>query len=151
MDKIIHLTAQLPCDAARAFDLFSNSQALTQWLALTADVEPTLGGRYELFWQPGERENNSTIGCTITALHHPSLLSFEWKSPVQFKHFANTADPLTHVVVSFYPNEQGVLVNLIHSGWRTTPEWEEARLWQEAAWKIGFARLEGLFAEQATP
>src|SRR5262245_41825402 len=103
MDKVIHLSAALPIKVEDAYALFTNNQSLETWLSLKADVEATLGGRYELFWQPGERENNSTIGCKITALHPDSLISFEWKSPVQFKHFANQADPLTHVVVSFTP------------------------------------------------
>jgi hypothetical protein len=146
MDKIIHLSAHLPCQTEDAYALFATNQGLENWLTLKADVEPTLGGRYELFWQPDERENNSTIGCKITALHPASLLSFEWKCPVQFKHFANQADPLTHVVVSFTPQADGVIVHLVHSGWRNTPEWEEARLWTESAWGMAFDRLKQLVA-----
>jgi hypothetical protein len=35
-------------------------------------------------------------------------------------------------------------VHLIHSGWRSTPEWEEARRWQDQAWDQAFERLEQL-------
>jgi hypothetical protein len=57
---------------------------------------------------------------------------------------ANGADPLTHVVVSFHPRDAGSRVYLVHSGWRSGPEWEEAHRWQEAAWSGALARLEEL-------
>ena len=90
------------------------------------------------------KENNSTIGCRITAIEPDQFLSFEWRSPKQFKHFANQADPLTHVVVLFVPRGESTHVHLIHSGWRGTPEWEEARRWQGQAWSVAFERLEKL-------
>jgi len=148
MDRILHHSVQLRCGSHRAFVLFVDNDLLASWLTLLADVEPVVGGKYELFWEPDDRENNSTIGCQITAIAPDQFLSFEWKSPKPFKHFANDADPLTHVVVFFVPCgvPQGTLTNvhLVHSGWRSTPEWEEARQWQAQAWHMAFARLERL-------
>jgi hypothetical protein len=126
--------------------MFTVSRALQSWLAPVAEVAPVLGGKYELFWEPDDRENNSTIGCRITALETDRLLSFDWKGPRQFKHFMNTADPLTHVVVFFFAgdhngSEEWTDIHLIHSGWRSADEWEEARQWFEAAWRGAFAEL----------
>jgi len=59
-----------------------------------------------------------------------------------FKHFANDADPLTHVCVSFIENDCVTTIHLIHSGWRSTLEWEEARVWQEQAWNAAFKNLQ---------
>ena len=101
MDQIIHLTADLQCDTQRAFELFTNNSLLESWLVNVAEIEPKVGGKYELFWEPNDRENNSTLGCRITAIQPSEFLSFEWRSPKQYKHFANNADPLTHVVVFF--------------------------------------------------
>jgi uncharacterized protein YndB with AHSA1/START domain len=142
MDKVIHLTARLGCDPHRAFEHFTVDEQLETWLTAAAEVEPAVGGRYELFWEPEHRERNSTLGCRITALEPDTLLAFEWRSPQQFSHFANDAAPLTHVVVLFAPRAAGTEVHLIHSGWRSTPEWEEARQWQEQAWTVALARLE---------
>ena len=142
MDKIIHLSLKLHCDPRRAFELFTDNQLLESWLVDVAEIEPVVGGKYELFWEPDDRENNSTIGCKITALERDQLIALEWRSPKQYKHFANNADPLTHVVVSFYPEGKWTTVHLVHSGWRGTPEWEEARQWQERAWSIAFSALE---------
>jgi len=142
MDKIIHLTVHLQCDSHHAFEMFAISRYLQAWLVPVAEVEPTLGGRYELFWEPTDRENNSTLGCRITAIVSNQLLAFEWRSPKQFKHFANQADPLTHVVVCFVSSPSGTEVHLLHSGWRSSAEWEAARVWQEQAWRGAFADLE---------
>jgi uncharacterized protein YndB with AHSA1/START domain len=142
MDKIIHLSLKLHCNSHQAFELFTDNQLLESWLVDVAEVEPVIGGKYELFWEPDDRENNSTIGCKITALETDQLIAFEWRSPKQYKHFANNADPLTHVVVSFYPEGEWTTIHLVHSGWRETPEWEEARQWQDQAWSIAFSALE---------
>ena len=118
MDKIIHHSVQLQCDPHRAFEMFTVNQLLESWLVNVAEVEPVAGGKYELFWEPNDRENNSTLGCTITAVEVDKFLAFEWRSPKQFKHFANTANPLTHVVIFFIPSRKSTDVHLIHSGWR---------------------------------
>ncbi len=142
MDKIILCSAQLHCDPRRAFAMFTVNQLLEAWLASVAEVEPNVGGRYELFWDPDDRENNCTLGCKVTAIEADGFLSFEWRSPKQFKHFANSADPLTHVVVFFIPADGCTNVYLLHSGWRSTAEWEEARQWQDRAWRGAFLALE---------
>lgn len=142
MDKIIHRALKLHCDSQRAFELFTDNRSLESWLVSLAEVEPVIGGKYELFWEPDDRENNSTIGCKVTALEPGQLISFEWRSPKQYKRFANNADPLTHVVVSFYPDGEWTTIHLIHSGWRGTSEWDEARQWQDRAWGVAFGVLE---------
>ena len=145
MDKVIHATVRLHCDSQRAFELFTVNERLQDWLTNLAEVEPRVGGGYELFWTPEDRENNSTIGCKVTAIAPGQVLAFEWKGPLQFKGFMNDVDPLTHVVVSFTPCSDGgdscTDVHLIHSGWRNTPEWDEARVWTERAWGVAFDAL----------
>ncbi|MBI4502281.1 MAG: SRPBCC domain-containing protein [Gemmatimonadetes bacterium] len=141
-DRILTISVLLPVSPAEAFAYFTNNERLVSWLTAAADVDPRVGGKYELFWEPADRENNSTIGCRITALAADQLLAVQWRSPQQFKAFANTADPLTHVVVSFVPEGPGTRVHLVHSGWRSSPEWEEARVWQERAWSVAFKALE---------
>ena len=140
-DRVIHLSAHVPMTAAAAFGAFVDERVLEKWLTTGAHVEPKTGGAYELFWDPEHPEDNSTIGCRITALHENQLIAFQWRSPKEFKHFANAADPLTHVVVTFIPSESGTNIHLVHSGWRRSAEWEQARQWQERAWRAAFGRL----------
>lgn len=141
MNKIIQISQLLDCDINRAFQLFTKKELLEGWLAEKANVELTLGGKYELFWNPSDPENDSTIGCRITGLKENEFLAFEWKSPKQFKHFANNADPLTHVIVIFIDKGLKTGIHLLHSGWRSDEQWEGARLWQERAWNFAFEAL----------
>lgn len=136
MSQVFHLQVSLRCSPARAFNLFTDPRGLESWLTEKAVVEPEVGGKYELFWEPDDPENNSTIGCRITALAAGEMIAFDWRSPRQFKHFTNSADPLTHVVVAFVPAGEETRVHVLHSGWRSTPEWQEARAWQERAWGL---------------
>lgn len=145
MDKIVTHSIILKCSLHKAFEMFTVNELIESWLTNLAEVEPFVGGKYELFWEPDDRENNSTIGCKVTAIEKDKYISFEWRSPEQFKYFANNADPLTHVVVFFILNGEYTEIHVIHSGWRSTPEWEEARQWQYKAWKIALENLENIF------
>ena len=144
MDKIIHHSITLERTSQEVFELFTVNEHLKKWLTNAAYVEPKVGGKYELYWDPTDKENESTIGCKILALVPFKLLCFEWKGPSQFKHFMNTVRPLTHVAVFFSPSSKGTEVHLIHSGWGDTKEWEEARLWFEKAWVKAFSKLQNL-------
>jgi hypothetical protein len=126
--------------------MFTTSELVQSWLAPSADIEPRVGGKYELFWNLENREENSTRGCKATAMEVDRFLSFEWRGPAQFSHFMNDVDPLTHVVVFFIPSSDGAVprteVHLVHSGWRSSPEWEEARQWFANAWAVALEELE---------
>jgi uncharacterized protein YndB with AHSA1/START domain len=128
--------------------MFTVNEMLESWLTVAADVEAQTGGKYELFWDPDNKENNSTIGCKITAIEKDKFIAFEWKGPTQFKHFMNNIIPLTHVVVFFIPyskeDEQDTEIHLIHSGWGDSTEWEEARTWFDKAWQAAFDCLQKL-------
>ncbi|MHA2392425.1 MAG: SRPBCC domain-containing protein [Promethearchaeota archaeon] len=142
MENIIQIKKEIECDIKTAFDLFTKNKLLETWLTEKAEVEPKHGGKYELFWDPEDRENNCTIGCKITGIETNKFISFDWKGPVQFKPFMNIADPLTHVVVFFttdQPNKTNIY--LFHTGWRKDSEWQKARDYFEKAW---LNALEGL-------
>ena len=146
MSQILYRSVRLGCDVGQAFEMFTINEYLQSWLTTLADVEPREGGKYELFWNPDDKENNSTVGCKITALERNKFLAFNWKGPLQFKDFMNTAIPLTHVVVFFLPyqtvsNKTCTEIHLIHSGWGDSAEWKEARLWFKEAWDKALDRL----------
>ncbi len=142
LDKIIYRSINLNCSPSGAFEFFTVNERLEKWLTGTADVEPVVGGKYELFWNPTDRENDSTIGCKVLALTKNKLICFEWKGPKHFKHFMNNVRPLTNVAVYFAPNPEGTEVHLLHTGWRDTDEWEEAREWFVRAWNMSLNQLQ---------
>ncbi len=141
-DRVVHVAAFVPVAPARAFAYFTSPDLLTTWLTTVAEVEAVVGGRYELFWNPRDREVDSTIGCRTTAPVADELVAFQWRGPRPFRDSANGADPLTDVVVAFVPVGAGTRVHLVHSGWRSGPEWEAARAWQERAWSGALRELE---------
>jgi uncharacterized protein YndB with AHSA1/START domain len=141
MDKIIYRSVKLSCDPHQAFEMFTENHHLGKWLTQSAEVEAEVGGKYELFWNPKDRENDSTIGCKILAIQPNKFLSFEWKGAKQFKHFMNNVRPLTNVNVFFIPGNQETEVHLLHTGWRETAEWEQAREWFVMAWTKAFSDL----------
>jgi len=60
----------------------------------------------------------------------------------------NEADPLTRVTVFFTLCNEVLTpctdVYLVHTGWRATSAWEEARAFFVRAWESAFAELETL-------
>ncbi|MFW9996814.1 MAG: SRPBCC domain-containing protein [Candidatus Odinarchaeota archaeon] len=144
MENIIQLTEELDCGVKQAFKMFTVSELLEKWLTEKAEVEPVLGGKYELFWVPEDRNSNSTIGCRITGLEEDRFVSFDWKGPAEFESFMNSADPLTHIIVFFSPANDGPgrsTVHLFHTGWRKGSDWQKAREYFEKAWTIGLQEL----------
>src|SRR5215467_11120652 len=145
VDAILHHSVELNCEVRKAFEMFTVNRLLEPWLILPyggshADIEPFLGGKYELFWDKKNRDRNSTIGCRITLIEPNKLLSFEWKGPPEFAAVMNN-DPLTHVTVVFFPQKNGTEVHLVHSGWGTTAEWQRAREWFRKSWQSAFQKL----------
>ena len=137
MQNIIQIEIELDCDISEAFDFFTINEKLESWLPEKAEVEPKVGGKYELFWDPQNREIISTIGCKITSIEKEKFLSFEWKGPEIFQSFMNFCNPLTHVVVVFSSisdDPKKTTLYLFHSGWRDDLEWQEARGHFEKAW-----------------
>jgi len=49
MDKIIFRSARLKCHLNKAFEMFTVNEHLEKWLTKVADVEPKMGGKYDLF------------------------------------------------------------------------------------------------------
>ncbi len=146
MNNIITHSARLHCNTHCAFEMFTRNQNLEAWLTDYAEVEPVVGGKYELFWETTNKTYNNTRGCKITAIEPDKYLCFEWKGPGEFEDFMNHADPLTHVTIFFIPCDEVLTpctdVYLVHSGWGSSPEWEKARNYFVQAWDIAFDQLE---------
>ena len=144
MQNIIQFEIELDCGVHEAFNFFTINEKLESWLPEKAEVDPKVGGKYELFWTPPNREINSTIGCKITSIEIDKYISFEWKGPEMFQSFMNFCDPLTHVVVVFSSSPadpKKTTVFLFHSGWRDDAKWQKARDYFEKAWSGALTNL----------
>jgi uncharacterized protein YndB with AHSA1/START domain len=143
MNKIIHHKIRLNTSKQQSFEMFTKNANVQTWLAKKADIEPYLGGKYELFWDLENKEINSTLGCKITAIEENKFLCFEWKGSAQFADFMNNTDPLTHVAILFIPDSKNSTteIHLIHSGWGSGEHWEKARMWFESVWENALNNL----------
>ena len=123
------------------YEAWVNPDLLERWLTRKANVQPSVGGAYELFWDPEHPDQNSTRGCRITDLVPNSELSFNWKGPEEYKDVMGTE---TQVFVRFEPRDGGTLVRFVHTGWGAGARWDKARQWQADAWKEAIENLKNM-------
>lgn len=131
-----------------AWNFWTDSKKLTQWLTGEANVDPSLNGPYELFWDPANHDDNSTLGCRITALVPRKLLAFEWRGPVPYADLMNVRPFATWASVSFEAVDVNrTIIHFRHSGWGTGERWMAAREWQKNAWAGAFQELQTLIEQ----
>ena len=141
----ISFELELNVSVEEAWSLWTDSKKLEKWLTSEAIVNPELGGAYELFWDPTNHNDNSTIGCKITAFIPNRLLAFEWRGPVPFADLMNVDPFPTWASVSFEPRSiDQTVFHFRHSGWGEGERWKAARDWQIKAWNGAFGELKNL-------
>jgi uncharacterized protein YndB with AHSA1/START domain len=143
--KDIVFDLNLDTSAQEAWNLWTDSEKLEQWLTTEANVNAIIGGSYELFWDPTNHNDNSTLGCKISALVPYRLIAFQWRGPVAFADFMNNEPFPTWVSVSFEAKGASqTALHFRHSGWGEGERWSAAREWQKNAWTGAFKELENL-------
>lgn len=130
----------IAADVSLVWRAWTEPDRITEWFAPAAVIEPKIGGKFELYFNPENRDSMSTKGCTILHIDKPKSLVFEWKGPDPFADIINRGE-LTFVEVSFEPGEEGTIVTLTHKGWKASPDWNRAREWHAAAWTDMLASL----------
>lgn len=96
----------IEADTQLLWRAWTESARITKWFAPAAEIEPRVGGKFELYFNPGNRESMCTAGCTILQYDEPHTLMFEWKGPDPFADTMNQGE-LTTVKVSFRPEPDG--------------------------------------------
>lgn len=122
---------------------------LATWLCLRANVQPVVGGSYELFWNPdpSQPQSNSTVGCRVLSVDRPRLLQFTWRGSDEVADMMNAPDaPTTEIKVELFPTPTGTRLELTHMGWGDGPDWERARAWFERAWCGALEGMQQLLA-----
>lgn len=120
---------------------WTESARITEWFAPAAEIEPKAGGKFELYFNPANRESMCTAGCTLLQYDEPHILVFEWKGPDPFAETMNQGN-LTTVKVSFRPEQDGgTRITLEHTGWKDTEASLQAREWHVDAWRGMLASL----------
>jgi len=129
----------LPIASEVAWKLWTDSKLLETWLTTVAEVDATHGGSYELFWDPSNRLENSTLGCKITSFVPGKVLTFEWRGPVPYADLMNVSPFPTWVSINIESvGLAQTIVHFRHSGLGEGEWWDQARQWQTNAWTMAF-------------
>jgi uncharacterized protein YndB with AHSA1/START domain len=141
----ISIDLPLSLTVAQAWNAWTQNDKLEEWLTAKANVDVRVGGAYELFWQPETPNQNSTIGCKVTAMLPQKLLAFEWKGAVQFSNIMNVTPLPTWVSISFESTgSNSSIIHFRHSGWQAGADWDAARQWQTRSWMGALEELKKL-------
>ncbi|QGM29990.1 SRPBCC domain-containing protein [Bacillus sp. N3536] len=114
------------------WNAWMNNNIVSQWFAPTAIIDPCIGGKYELYFIHGNLKQMNTKGCKIIDLVERQKLMFTWKAPDSFAEIMNVEDNLTIIEITLEENETNLTkINLIHSGYSKTEDWNEALYWHD--------------------
>ncbi|NBI27448.1 SRPBCC family protein [Chengkuizengella marina] len=120
---------------------WTESDRITKWFAPAAEIQLKNYGKYELYFDPTNKNSMSTIGCKLLDYEEPSFLEFQWKGPDEFNDVMNDEKELTIVKISLLPYENGTKLILEHTGWGTTDGWIKAKNWHIKAWEQALSSL----------
>ncbi len=123
----------LPTTPQTLWQEWTDQTKITKWFSPEAKIEPHIGGAYELYFDPTNHDSMSTKGCKITDINPPHRLAFQWKGPDQYAGIMNTP-PQTHVEITLTPRDHQTELNIKHTGWKNSEEWQEAQEWHKIAW-----------------
>jgi uncharacterized protein YndB with AHSA1/START domain len=140
----IQIERMIALPRASVWWAWTTVEGLTSWLCLRAVVDPVVGGKYELFWNPDESrpESDSTLGCRVLSIFRPRHLHFTWRGSDEVASVMNVPGaPQTEVAVDLFPALEGTRLLVTHQGWGEGPDWARARAWFERAWTAALEKL----------
>ena len=153
VEESINLSAWLGCSVEQAFNMFTNKEHLISWLPIVSNVEPKIGGKFELTWSSGSKKTKKlkkkkrTIGCKILGYEPNKYLAFEWRSPNN-ESGINQSQLQSYVTVYFLPMDtknkekaQFTHVHLTITGLTAFAEVDKVRTWFESNWTSAFEKL----------
>jgi len=112
----------------QAYQAFTNSNRLREWMCDLATTAPKIDGRFYLAWSSG-----------FYASGHFTMLEKNHK--VMFTWYGRGEPRATLVTVTLTPKENGVHIHLEHSGLGEGEEWEGARKNFQMGWETGLENL----------
>lgn len=130
----------VPSSAADIWSRWTTGSGVATFFAPQAKIDLSMGGGYEIIFMPDAPEGlRGSEGCTILSFVAERMLSFTWNAP---PHFPEVRKERTWVVVLLDPEGPNkTRVTLAHMGWKSGPEWDEARRYFDRAWILVLARL----------
>ena len=129
----------LPAQRERVWWALTTEEGLAGWLCQRAEVEPFVGGRYELFLDDpiGERREPE-LRCQVLSIDHPRLLQLSWHGPELRDQEASE----TEVRVQLFPTLDGTRLEITHACRAQEYGWDDTRASLERLWIDSLERLQ---------
>lgn len=133
MERTIELSATIPAGMDDVWNAWLDRDAIITFFAPDCSVEPRVGGKYEIYFDPeAEPGFRGSEGMIIMALQPGQMLSFTWNNP---PHLTTIRTHMTHVVIRFKEvNQEKTEISLYHDGWGCGDEWDQAYQYFKHAW-----------------
>ena len=128
-----------------AWQTWTTPEGVTSFFAPKANIEPKVGGRYELLFDlKAPRGFQGTDGCILLGFDPPNALAFQFLPPPEFP---NARRIQTRVDVFLEQVLGGGLTkfNITHSGFLEGEEWDECFEFFNWNWDVVLGRLQHRF------
>ena len=130
----INIETAIDSSVDSIWEAWTKNELITKWFSPEANIEPRVGGAFELFFDPSNHNHECTKGCVFTKVEKNRILEFTWKGPGQFSDFMNNPSSLTTVKLEFFVEGEKTKLKFEHSGWGDSVDWDKARNWHEEQW-----------------
>ncbi len=124
---------------------WTTEEGIRSFFAPACNIEIKPKGAYEILFDLGAAQGSQGgEGMIILAVQEPEMLSFTWNAP---PHLKNVRGHMTHVTVRLEEiGPRKTKVSLIHDGWGSGEEWDQAFEYFQIAWNdVVLKRLDYYF------
>ena len=132
-DRTIEITKTIEAPTERVFHALTDADELARWWPSSADSDPRSGGSFEYRFEfPEEPERDHTYSGAYHEVTQNELVSFPWAGRLGE----------TRVDLRLEPAGDGTALTLVHSGWGTGADWDDAYELHVQGWGFFLGNLQ---------
>ncbi|MEX0326883.1 MAG: SRPBCC domain-containing protein [Puniceicoccaceae bacterium] len=139
--KTVQCVAEVPAPIDAVWEAWTTEGGVVSFFAPAVNLRAEPDGPYEILFNPDAPEGTQGAeGMRFLALQEPTFLSFTWNAP---PHLPEVRGQRTWVEIRLEElDSTSTRVQLLHGGWGTGGQWEEAFDYFVRAWgKVVLPRL----------
>jgi uncharacterized protein YndB with AHSA1/START domain len=156
-DRTISLEVTVDAPPAEVFRLWTTAEGVTKFLAPAANVEPRVGGRYQIIFDPvGDPEgafHGTKVGKVLRVVPDREI-AFEWPMPPFGPELGGPPVP-TWVELEFLPSPDKsgrTRLRFAQHGFRTGGKWDQAfPMFRDRNWPLVLNRLVVFCRDKVSP
>lgn len=135
MRPMTYAETTVPVTPSEAFSDWTSSDAVQDFFAPQATIDPVAGGLYELcFDLDADAGSCGNDDGRILAIQEDEMLSFTWAMP---PYMPDIRPHLTTVQIWFVPvGDDKTRVRLFHTGYGSGDQWDEGRAYFDRVWPL---------------